>query len=288
MIETTSAPPGSSTVTSVFTAPGAMCLTRPFKVLRALICDEYLHIGLQDPRDALSFLNVTTYWSSQRSATTRERTSTAAAIPTNNTASARAADKSVSNAAIMAKDIVCVRPAKFPANISVAPNSDTARARQRTMPLVIPQRQRQGHVPEARPGRGPIHRRGFLQLRVNSREPQLGTTNVERPRHEELRQDHGRHGKGQLNAEHSQRWAKHPAPAKGHEQRHPPSRAGVQVAGPWRFRRATCPGNDGVPGGRPAGYPMSAISNVAPVVSPVTHSASRTIVWSGSTTTSGR
>ena len=30
MIETTSAPPGSSTVTSAFTAPGAMFLTRPF------------------------------------------------------------------------------------------------------------------------------------------------------------------------------------------------------------------------------------------------------------------
>src|SRR5262245_35287582 len=43
MIETTSAPPGSSTVTSVFTAPGAMFLTRPFKVLRALICMGSLH-----------------------------------------------------------------------------------------------------------------------------------------------------------------------------------------------------------------------------------------------------
>src|SRR5215831_3577179 len=89
-------------------------------------------------RDVLHFSLVYHYWSSQRPAAMRERTSTAAAIPTNNTASARAADKSVSNAAIMAKDMVCVRPAKFPANISVAPNSDTARARQRTIPLVIP------------------------------------------------------------------------------------------------------------------------------------------------------
>src|SRR4029434_5255642 len=60
MMETTSAPPGSSTVTSVFTAPGAMCLTRPFKVFRALICIERPpHVlGLQDPEGCSPLLLV--------------------------------------------------------------------------------------------------------------------------------------------------------------------------------------------------------------------------------------
>ena len=43
----------------------------------------------------------------------------------------------VSIAVIIAKGIVCVSPIKFPANIIVAPNSESARAQASPSPVII-------------------------------------------------------------------------------------------------------------------------------------------------------
>ena len=109
-----------------------------------------------------------------RSAITRERTSTAAAIPTNITARARLRRQVRLQRRHNGQGHRPRAPGKIPSEHQGCPNSDTARARQRTMPLVIP-----GHASgrvtyqKLAQAEAPVDCRGFLYLLGYGRNPSL-------------------------------------------------------------------------------------------------------------------
>src|SRR5262245_514982 len=106
--------------------------------------------------------------------------STIAANTTRSTARAIAAERSLSRAAILASDMVCVRPAKFPANISVAPSSDTASGEAQDDAASDARKcQRQGDMPKALQDRGAINGGRLFNLRCDAGETQFRASDIE-------------------------------------------------------------------------------------------------------------
>jgi hypothetical protein len=145
------------------------------------------------------------------------------AVPSRSTLRRSVVPRSLSRAVMMARDIVCVRPGRFPANISVAPNSETARAQQRRAPLSTWGSGR-GRATRAKTS----HRVGPWEFRASW--GPLGKVSVPHG----LRGNVGRRGSGSdLSAE---RWARKYAGT-----RHPRYRAARRAA-PQLTSRKRCPG----------------------------------------------
>ena len=128
--------------------------------------------------------------------------SAAAASASTDTASnsaerASALSRSVSIAVMIARGMVCVSPNRLPANIIVAPNSDSARAHDNPSPGDYGRRgQRQRYPPEGSQRRHSQGLRNFFIVQGHRLKPQFGRPDVEGRGHENLGEHHCRRGEG--------------------------------------------------------------------------------------------